>query len=57
MSIPLEESASQETVCDFDVSTVSGVLNTPDLSPIERVEESLGHNSSPTTSSLSTGSA
>ena len=33
----------------FD-STVPGVLNTPDLAPIEGMEESLGHNSSPNTS-------
>ena len=53
MSIPLEDSASQETICDFDVSTVSGVINTLDLSPIEGVEESLSYNNSPTTRGLS----
>jgi len=38
---------------DFDVSTVPGILNTPGPCLIQRIEESLGNNSSPTTSILS----
>ena len=53
MSIPLEDSASEETIWDFDVSTVPGILNTPDLGLIESMEESLAYNSSPTASILS----
>ena len=41
-SIPLEDSASQQTICDFDVSTVPGILNTTELD-IEGIEESLGY--------------
>jgi len=52
-SIPVEDSASQQTIWDFDVSTVPGILNTIELDPIESIEESLGHNSSPATSILS----
>jgi len=37
LSVPLEGCASQETIWDFDVSTVPGILNTPDLSPIRRI--------------------
>ena len=51
--IPIEDSASQQTIWDFDVSIVPGILNTTELDPIESIEESLGHNSSPTTSILS----
>ena len=51
--IPIEDSASQQTIWDFDVSTVPGILNRTELDPIESIEESLGHNSSPTTSILS----
>ena len=44
-SIPLEDSASQQTIYDFDVSTV------PDeMDPIEGIEESLGYNRSSNTS-------
>ena len=53
MSILLEDSASQETPWDFDASTVPGIINTRDLGLIESMGESLGHNSSPTTSILS----
>ena len=53
MSIPLEYSASEEAISDFDVSTGRGYLNTPDLGIIEGTEESLGYNSSPTASILS----
>jgi len=52
-SIPVENSASQQTIWDFDVSTVPGILNTTELDPIESIEESLGQNSSPATSILS----
>ena len=52
-AIPIEDSASQQTICDFDVSTVPGILNTTELNPIDSMAESLGHNSSPTTSILS----
>ena len=51
--IPIEDSASQPTIWDFDISTVPGILNTTELDPIESFEESIGHNSSPTTSILS----
>jgi len=51
--IPIQDSASQQTIWDFDVSTVPGILNTTELDPIESMEEPLGHNSSPTTSILS----
>ena len=57
-SIPLEDSASQQTICDFDVSTVPGILNTTELDPIECIEESLGYNRSSNTniqSSVSSG--
>ena len=56
MLIPLEDSASQETILDFD-STVPGILNTPNHASIEGMEESLDHNSSPATSILSSGSS
>ena len=46
-SIPLED---QQTICNFDVSNVPVILNTTELDPIEGIEESLGHNSSPNTS-------
>ena len=49
-SILLEDSASQQTICDFDVSTVPGILNTTELDPIEGTEESLGYNRSSNTS-------
>ena len=49
-SIPLEDSASQQTICDFDVSTVPGILNTTELDPIEGIEESLGYHRSSNTS-------
>ena len=51
--IPIEDSASQQTIWDFDVSTGSGILNTTELDPIESFEESLGHTRSLTTSILS----
>ena len=51
--ILIEDSASEQTIWDFDVSTVPGILNTTELNPIESMVESLGHNSSPTTSILS----
>ena len=47
MPTPLEDSASQETIWDFDVSTALGILNTPDLRPILSIEESFGCSSSP----------
>jgi len=53
MSIPLENSASQETIWDFDVSIVPVILKIPDLGPIEGMEVSLRHYSSLTTSILS----
>lgn len=53
MSIPLEVSESQETIWDFDVNTVPGMLNTTNLGPIPHGEGSLGHDTSPTTSILS----
>jgi len=53
MSIPLEVSESQETIWDFDVTTVPGMLNTSNLGPIQHSEELLGHDSSPTNSILS----
>jgi len=40
MSTPPEDSVSQESIWDFDVNTVLGILNTPDLSPIQ-IEELL----------------
>ena len=49
-SIPLEDSPSQQTICNFDVSNVPVILNTTELESIEGIEESLGHNSSPNTS-------
>ena len=56
-SIPLEDSASQQTICDFDVSNVPVILSTTELDPIEGIEESLGHNSSPNTSIQSSASS
>jgi len=53
MSIPLEVSESQETIWDFDVTTVPGMLNRSNLGPIQHSEELLGHKSSPTNSILS----
>ena len=53
-SIPLEDSASQQTICDFDLSTVPSILNTTELDPIEGIEESLGYSRSPNTSIQST---
>jgi len=53
MSIRLKVSESQETIWDFDVTTVPGMLNTSNLGPIQHSEELLGHNSSPTNSILS----
>ena len=53
MSNPPENSASQESIYDFDVCMVLGILNTPDLSPIHSIGEPLGHSSGPTTSILS----
>ena len=53
MSIPLEGSESQETIWDFEVTTVPGMLNTSNLGPIQHCEELLGHNSNPTHSILS----
>jgi len=50
MSIPLEVSESQETIWDFDVITVPGMLNMSNLGPIQRSDERLGHEISPTTS-------
>ena len=52
MSIQLEDSASQETIWDFDVSMIPGILKTPELRPIRSMdsEESLGHISSQNTS-------
>ena len=41
MSTPPEDSVSQESIWDFDVNTVLGILNTPDLSPIQSIEELL----------------
>ena len=55
-SISLEDSASQQTICNFDVSNVLGILNTTKLDPIEGIEEPLGHNSSPNTSQSSASS-
>ena len=52
-SIPLEDSASEQMMRDFDVSTVPSILNATELDPIESIEESLEHNSCPTTSVLS----
>ena len=52
-SIQLEDSVSQQTIWDFDVSTVPGILNTTELNQIESIEEAGGHNSSSTTSILS----
>ena len=56
-SIPLEDSASQQTICNFDVSNVLGILNTTKLDPIEGIEEPLGHNCSPNTSIQSSASS
>jgi len=53
MCIPLEVSESQETIWDFDVSTVSGMLNAPNLGSIQNRGDLLGPDSSPTTSILS----
>ena len=53
MSIPLEVSESQETIWDFDVTTVLGMLDTSNLGPIEQSDELLSHDISPTTSILS----
>jgi len=53
MSIPLEVSESQETIWDFDVTTVPGMLNTSNLGAIQRSDKLLGHEISPTTSILS----
>lgn len=52
-TIPHEDSVSQQTIWDFDVSTVPGILNTTELNQIESIEGPGGHNSSPTTSILS----
>jgi len=41
MSIALENSASHETIWDFGISTVLGILKIPDLGPIEDMEVSL----------------
>lgn len=53
MSIPLKVSESQETIWDFDVNTVPGMLDTTNLGPIPHGEGSLVHDTSPTTSILS----
>ena len=50
MSIPLEHFVSEETIWDFDVSTVPGILNAPEPGLIKGMEKSLGYNSSPTMS-------
>ena len=49
-SIPLEDSAFQQTICDFNVDTVPNILNTTELELIEGIEESLGYNRSSNTS-------
>ena len=56
-SIPLEDSTSQQTICDFDISTVPSVLNTTELDPIEGIEKSPGYSRSPNTSIQSTVSS
>jgi len=53
MSISLQDSASQETIGDFDASMIPGILNTPELRPIQNIKESLGHISSPNSSTQS----
>ena len=56
-SIPLEDSASQQTISNFDVSNVPGILHMTELDPIEGIEESLCHNGSPNTSIQSSESS
>ena len=56
-SIPLENSASQQTICNFDVSNVPGMLHATELDLIEGIEESLGHNGSLNTSIQSSESS
>ena len=42
-SIPFEDSALQQTICNFDVSNIPGILKVTELDSIEGIEESLGH--------------
>ena len=53
MPIQPENSASQETIWDFDVNVVPEILNTVDLDPAPISQVPFSHNSSPTTSVLS----
>ena len=54
-SIPLEDSAaSQQTICDFAISTIPSVLNTTELKPIHGIQASPGYSRSLNTSIVST---
>jgi len=53
MPIEPANSASQETIWDFDVNVIPGILNTVDLELEPNTEVLFSHNSSPTRSILS----
>lgn len=53
MSMEPENSASQETIWDFDVTAVPEMLNSVDLGPAQIALGPCSHNSSPSTSVLS----
>ena len=52
LSIPLEDSASEETIWDLAVTTIPSLLYTLDLGLFEGMEESFGYHSSSTISIL-----
>jgi hypothetical protein len=52
MPIQSENSASQETIWNFDLNTVSGILNMIELESKPNTELRFSHNSNPTTNIL-----